>query len=384
MWDISSLQLAKLQFFSSLSFFGIFGLATLGQAWLLLFCKCMAHWRSDGKWVHMYRFWVRIFALSMTVSLLLMLFLLVQSGALWPHLFVRLGSVTGPLIVLVVSLVFVIKLFVIDIMLYRQNSMAPILHSVFVLLTALGVTTLAILLVAFQSWLNFPAGLQGDVAPLALSSWRSLVMHVQGNHRLLFVGALALLCLAFLLAAVGARHALNRSPDVTGYLDFKTAAVLAALGLLGSVASGMLYHDELFRPLAALPGLARWAAYAAMVLLATQGLGCLVLWFCVLRRSDDVSRLPRFWLHGIVWLGPLAWLSVAIALFLLSMKDGLFFVSRQITYAEAYSEQAFAMMAGSTLLMWALFAAIAAGFVFLVLRAIRFGVVPVRKIRRTA
>ena len=386
MWDISTLQLAKLQFFSSLSFFAIFGLCTVGLGWLLVFCKIMTHRQTaDGRWMDMYRFWVRIFALCVTVSLLGMVFLLVQSGALWPGLFVRLGPVSGPLVVLVAALTFVIKLFVVDIMLYRQGSLAPVLHSLFVLLAALGMTAIAMLLIIFQSWLHFPVGLAPDTLPLTIADWRHVALHSQAWHRILFMTSVCGLGVGSLMVSISASEALAKPLNTSEHLGFLIGAGLATVSLAALVMGGGLFGDELFRHSTGLPVAGVALQKLALGLLLLIGLLCLAQWAWYLKRRGDFGKMPRWLLHALVWFGPAGWLALWLVQGLLSLRDGQFFVHGLVTFAEAFSDQQSAALIGAvTVFLWLLFCLIVAGFVFLARRAARFGVVPVRKIRRTA
>ncbi len=385
MWDISSLQLAKLQFFSSLSFFSVFGLCTVALGWLLLFAKCMTHGRQeDGHWMELYRFWVRIFALTMTVTLLGMVYLLIQAGSLWPSLFVRLGSVTGPLIVLLAALTFTIKLFVIDVMLYRQGSLASWLHSAFVALAAVGLTAISVLLIWFQSWLNFPAGLESGAMPLVVNDWLALALHPQAWPRMLFMTALAGLTMGSLMMSISASEALAKPLNRAENLGFWLGSILTFVALAVSVVSGYLFHADFFRKPQALPLPAQWAEKLGVVLLALLALVCLAQWLWYLSRRSDFGRLPRLMLQVIVWMGPAGWLVVWLTQILLSLRDGQFFVHQTITFAEAFSEPGLLVVAAATLVQWLVLASILAGFVFLAQRAARYGVVPVRKIRRTA
>ncbi len=385
MWDISSLQLAKLQFFSSLSFFSVFGLCSVALGWLLLLSKCMTHGRqADSRWMDLYRFWVRIFALTMTVALMGMVFLLIQAGSLWPNLFVRLGSVIGPLVVLVASMTFVIKLFVIDVMLYRQGSLASWLHSVFVLLSVLGLTAIAVLLIGFQSWLQFPAGLTPDTLPLGLTDWRALVLHPQAWHRILFMTALACLGTGALMISISASEALGKPLNAAEQLGFRVGAILTPVALVTSVIAGFLFRKELFRDIDALPMSAQLTGKLLLGLLVLLALACLAQWLWYLKRHSEFGRMPRRLLQGLVWTGPAAWAVLWLTQMLMSLRDGQFFLHQAITFAEAFSEAGPLVISGVMLVMWLVFAVILAGFVFLSLRAARYGVVPVRKIRRTA
>ena len=62
--------LAQLQFFTGLGFLLVFLLIELALAWVLLAFKLAAHRSARPEWVAAYRFWVRVFALARSFSMM--------------------------------------------------------------------------------------------------------------------------------------------------------------------------------------------------------------------------------------------------------------------------------------------------------------------------
>jgi cytochrome d ubiquinol oxidase subunit I len=155
------------------------------------------------------------------------------------------------------------------------------------------------------------------------------------------------------------------------------------LGVLA--ASGAVFQTELFRQVAPLPIIGLWAQKIVLGLLLLLALVSLVQWCWYLKRRSDFGKLPRWVQRVLVWVAPASWLVLWLTHVLLSLRDGQYFVHGLVTYAEAFSsEQGVVLISAVTVVMWLLFAVILAGFIFLARRAARYGVVPVRKIRRTA
>ena len=59
-----ALLLSRLQFAANISFHILFPMITIALAWVLLFFKLRFNATGDEKWMNAYRFWVKVFALS--------------------------------------------------------------------------------------------------------------------------------------------------------------------------------------------------------------------------------------------------------------------------------------------------------------------------------
>lgn len=188
-----------------------------------------------------------------------------------------------------------------------------------------------------------------------------------------------------LMVSISASEALTKPLNAAEQLSFRIGTGLMTLGLAVLATSGVLFKTELFRQIAPLPIIGLWAQKLVLGLLLLLALVSLVQWAWYLKRRSDFGKLPHWVQHVLVWVGPVSWLVLWLTHVLLSLRDGQYFVHGLITYAEAFSsEQGIVLITATTAVMWLLFAVIVAGFIFLARRAARYGVVPVRKIRRTA
>ena len=61
---METLLLSRIQFAANISFHILFPTITIALGWVLLFFKLRFNATADAKWMDLYRFWVKVFALS--------------------------------------------------------------------------------------------------------------------------------------------------------------------------------------------------------------------------------------------------------------------------------------------------------------------------------
>jgi cytochrome d ubiquinol oxidase subunit I len=225
--------LSLTQFYLSLGFVLFFLALELGLAWVLFGFRLYAR-RSQAALLA-YRFWVRVFALSLILGFAAALPLLLQMGTLWPGLMDRAGEVVGPLVGMAVLTAFIFKSCFLGAMLYGQRSLSDRAHTLVVGMVAVGTSLTAWWIAALLAWLQWPTGavlsedryqvtdwldLLGGSAPvlfgvllagglmlaatlmLAVTAWRTDVRPSDEGDRSVFAWGLRLVLVALVLQAV--------------------------------------------------------------------------------------------------------------------------------------------------------------------------------------
>ncbi|CDM25366.1 Cytochrome d ubiquinol oxidase subunit I [Castellaniella defragrans 65Phen] len=221
------------QFYLSLGFMLFFLALELGLAWVLFGFRLRA--RASQAALLAYRFWVRVFALSLILGFAASLPLLLQLGTLWPDFMARAGEVAGPLVGMAVLTAFIFKSCFLGAMLYGQRSLSDRAHTLVVGMVAVGTSLTAWWIAALLAWLQWPAGavlfegryqvadwleLLGGIAPvlfgvllagglllaatlmLAVTAWRTEVRPSDAGDRGVYVCGLRLVLLALVLQAL--------------------------------------------------------------------------------------------------------------------------------------------------------------------------------------
>uniref|UniRef100_UPI0033410FFF cytochrome ubiquinol oxidase subunit I n=1 Tax=Castellaniella defragrans TaxID=75697 RepID=UPI0033410FFF len=149
--------LSLAQFLTSLGFMLAFLALELGLAWVLLYFRLRAR-LGGASWMLAYRFWVRVYALSLILSFAAGIPVLLQLGALWPDFMDRAGQVVGPLVAAAVLTAFIFKSCFLGAMLYGQRRLSDAVHTLMVFMVALGASLTAYWIMALMAWTQLPAG----------------------------------------------------------------------------------------------------------------------------------------------------------------------------------------------------------------------------------
>lgn len=200
------------QFFLSLGFMLFFLALELGLAWILFALRLRA--RRGGAAMLAYRFWVRVYALSLIMGFAAALPVLLQLGTLWPGLMEKAGGVVGPLVGMAVLTAFFFKSCFLGAMLYGQRRLSDTAHAWAVGMVALGSSLTAWWVMVLLAWTQWPVGTQAHDGSWQLSSWWSLTLEGAAPFLFgLFLAGGLLLALALMLSLTAVRTSLRPSDE---------------------------------------------------------------------------------------------------------------------------------------------------------------------------
>lgn len=377
MLEISPLLLAEWQFFGSLGFLSVFVAILFATVWMLLFLKLAWHRTGQDAWVGVYRYWVRIFALAMVVSVAVSIPLLIQVGTLWPGLLMKMAGVAGPLACLAVLLIFACKSFFLNGMLYRKGQMKEGWHTASVLMSALGITAIIYLMLALQSWMNAPQGTFRTESNIVVSDWLAIILHQEIVWRLPLVFAGSSLCLGFMMQGVSAWQVRKRPLSGAENLSYRIGLIMALYGLAAFFLLCFFAQDTLFVSFAT-SGWRKvgWCVGLLLgIMLFLLVLSAYYLWV----KKREIGKMPVFLLKFSSamtfsgWL--LVWLTGALSYF----RNLPFIVQGQIALQEVLRPVSAETLLMSSLAYVVVYLVIGVSFIHMFYQAARYGVVPVRK-----
>ena len=169
----TSWVLSLSQFYLSLGFLLLFLALELGLAWVLFALRLRERHSTAARLA--YRFWVRVFALTLVLSFGASLPLLLQLGTLWPRLMDRAGEVVGPLVAMAILTTFVFKSCFLGAMLYGQRSLSDRAHSVVVGMVALGTSLTAYWVATLLAWMQWPVGTTLTEGHYEVTDWLTVL-----------------------------------------------------------------------------------------------------------------------------------------------------------------------------------------------------------------
>jgi cytochrome bd ubiquinol oxidase subunit I len=220
--------LARIQFASNVTFHILFPTISIAMGWFLLFFK--TRFVATGKqfWMDAYQFWIKIFALTFALGVVSGITMSFQFGTNWPGFMNAVGNVAGPLLAYEVLTAFFLEATMLGIMLFGRGRVSERVHTIATWLVALGTTASAFWILALNSWMHTPAGVEMIDGQAHVISWMAVIFNPSFPYRFTHMLIASGLTGSFLLAGISAYRWLqnNRTPDVIASL--RTGIFVAA------------------------------------------------------------------------------------------------------------------------------------------------------------
>jgi len=223
------LLLSRLQFAANISFHILFPSITIALAWLLFYFKLRFNLSGDPVWMRVYRFWVKVFALTFALGVVTGITMSFQFGTNWPGYMETVGNIAGPLLGYEVLTAFFLEATFLGIMLFGIHRVPPWLHTLATLVVAVGTSLSAFWIIALNSWMHTPAGFEmRDGVAFALDWW-AIIFNPSFPYRLMHVLLASGLTASFLVAGISAYRMVKGDDKRAPQLSLKTAMILAAV-----------------------------------------------------------------------------------------------------------------------------------------------------------
>jgi cytochrome d ubiquinol oxidase subunit I len=241
MSSLDPLLLARIQFAANVSFHILFPTITIALSWLLLFFKWRFRRTGDERWMELYGFWVKVFALSFALGVVSGVTMSFQFGTNWPGFMNTVGNIAGPLLAYEVLTAFFLEASFLAIMLFGYRRVSERLHTLATFLVALGTTLSAFWILVLNSWMQTPAGFEMREGVAHATDWWAIVFNPSMPYRFAHMMLASFLTVAFLMAGIAAwRHLRgDRRPEVATTL--RTGVFLAAVLIPVQIVVGDLH-----------------------------------------------------------------------------------------------------------------------------------------------
>jgi cytochrome d ubiquinol oxidase subunit I len=264
--------LSRLQFAANITFHILFPSITIALGWILLFFKLRYNHTKDGKWMELYFFFTKVFALTFSLGVVSGVTMSFQFGTNWPGYMDTVGNIAGPLLAYEVLTAFFLEATFLGIMLFGFRKVPAWLHTGATCLVAMGTTLSAFWILALNSWMQTPAGYEMIDGVAHAKSWAEIVWNPSMPYRLLHTLLASGLTATFLVAGLLAYRLLrgDQGDAVKSGLRFAVglACVLGPLqGIVGDQ-HGLNTRDYQPAKLAAMEAVWETKSEAPLVLFA--------------------------------------------------------------------------------------------------------------------
>jgi cytochrome d ubiquinol oxidase subunit I len=269
---MDALILARMQFAANITFHILFPTITIALGWALLFFRLRWLATRDDGWLMAYRFWTKVFALTFALGVVSGIVMSFQFGTNWPGFMERAGNVAGPLLGYEVLTAFFLEATFLGIMLFGHGRVSERAHLIATFLVAFGTTMSAFWILALNSWMHTPAGVELRGGEFFVTSWFEVVFNPSFPYRLAHMLLASGLTCAFLIAGVSAWQVLrgkaNASTGKTMRFGLTLGSVLIPLQILAGDLHGLNTLEHQPAKIAAMEGIWQTERGAPLLLFA--------------------------------------------------------------------------------------------------------------------
>lgn len=255
---VDMLLLARIQFAFTIGFHIIFPALTIGLASYLAFLEGL--WLRTGRQLYLvlYRFWVKIFAISFGMGVVSGVVMSYQFGTNWSRFSEITGNVLGPLLGYEVLTAFFLEASFLAIMLFGWDKVGRGLHFFSTCTVAVGTLISSFWILAANSWMQTPAGYELRDGIFYVTSWFDVIFNPSFPYRLIHMVLAAYLTTSLVIVAVSALLLLrdkHRQASLTMMkMGIVFICIVAPLQILIGHGHGVNVHEHQPAKLAAIEG----------------------------------------------------------------------------------------------------------------------------------
>ncbi|NJM33082.1 MAG: cytochrome ubiquinol oxidase subunit I [Limnobacter sp.] len=208
--EITSLDLARIQFAANVTFHILFPTLTIGLGWVLFYLRWKHVRTGELRWEQAHFFWTKVFALTFALGVVSGITMSFQFGTNWPGFMEKAGNIAGPLLGYEVLTAFFLEATFLGVMLFGKQRVSPRVHLLATFLVAFGTTLSAFWILALNSWMQTPQGFEIRDGVFHATSWFDVVFNPSFPYRLTHMLLASALTVAFVVAGGSALQILRR------------------------------------------------------------------------------------------------------------------------------------------------------------------------------
>ncbi|WP_440056447.1 cytochrome ubiquinol oxidase subunit I (plasmid) [Pseudoalteromonas sp. T1lg65] len=226
---LDTLMLSRMQFAANISFHILFPTITIALAWFLAFFKLKYDLTQHPVWLRIYRFWVKIFALTFALGVVSGITMSFQFGTNWPGFMEKVGNIAGPLLGYEVLTAFFMEATFLGIMLFGMKKVPAKIHTLSTFIVAIGTTLSAFWILSLNSWMQTPAGFEMRDGVAYATDWFAVIFNPSFPYRFFHMLLASALTASFLIAGISAYRLLKGDEKHAPKKALKVALTAAAL-----------------------------------------------------------------------------------------------------------------------------------------------------------
>jgi len=273
MFTFDPLLLARIQFAFTISFHIVFPAFTIGLASFLAVLEFRYLRSGDKKFKELYKFWIKIFAVTFGMGVVSGIVLSYEIGTNWSVFSDKISNVIGPLFGFEVLTAFFLEASFLGIMLFGWDKVGRKMHFASSCIVAIGTLISAFWIISANSWMQTPQGfIVGDDGRFYPQDWLKIIFNPSFPYRFCHMVIATYLTTAFVVGGVGAFYLWKKKyiPHAKTMLSMATllVAICAPLQIFIGDMHGLNTLKHQPRKVAAMEGLWESASDVPLVLFA--------------------------------------------------------------------------------------------------------------------
>lgn len=433
--ELDPVLLSRIQFAFVISFHAIFPVFTIGLASFIAFLETMGYRTGEPVYTRLSKFWIKVFAVVFGMGVVSGIVMSFQFGTNWSNFAQATANFMGPVLSYEVITAFFLEAAFLGILLFGRGKVPSGIYLLSAYLVAIGTFISSFWILAANSWMHTPAGVEMVDGMYRVTSWSAAIFNASFAPRFVHMALASFLTGAFVVAAVSAWfllrnreveanrkalsmclwllliiapaqllvgdwHGLNtleHQPTKVAAMEgnWETSRNVPLLLFAWPDQAAQTNHLEVGIPgLASLilkhdmdgevPGISAvpleeqppvWIVFWAFRIMVTIGL--VMIGFALtglwLRRGDRYWRSPRF-LKGLTWMGITPFIAVLAGWFVTEVGRAPWLVYGEMTYIQGVTPSLTGGMALFSLIGYILvYAVVFAAGVYYLLRLFRAG-----------
>lgn len=239
--------LSRIQFALNISFHILFPTITIALCWFLLYFKVRFDLSGHPVWMRIYRFWVKVFALTFALGVVSGITMSFQFGTNWPGYMETVGNIAGPLLGYEVMTAFFLEATFLGIMLFGMHRVPQWLHTLSTLMVAVGTTLSAFWILALNSWMQTPDGFVMQDGVAHATDWWAVIFNPSFPYRFFHTLLASGLTASFFIMGISAYRIYRGDAKLAPKIALRTAVIAALMLTPTQILVGDLHGLNTFK-----------------------------------------------------------------------------------------------------------------------------------------
>jgi cytochrome d ubiquinol oxidase subunit I len=202
--DMDALTLSRLQFAWVIAWHILLPAFTVGLASFIAFLEGAYALTKRQVFIDLSNFWLRIFAISFGMGVVTGIVMPFQFGTNWSQFSDAAGNIFSPLLAYEGLTAFFLEATFLGVLLFGRKLVPPSMHFVAAVLVAVGTLSSSFWILAFNSWMQTPAGYEIIDGRFFPKDWFEIIFNPSFPFRLAHTVSAFYVTTAFVVLGVGA------------------------------------------------------------------------------------------------------------------------------------------------------------------------------------